>query len=157
MGIEQYLTTLTGVLRGEELLANGRQFAALPVNRGELERLRRDQLTLYAHLRTIAVLMRITHRWIGQVILTFRFEQLQLVILAGGLQLAVIRFHLTQYLVHRRLRLRRDGQQHGKSCYHIFFHTSCFLWIKRYIIGMIKPFNSVEVSNPPRITTAIGL
>ena len=34
---------------------------------------------------------------------------------------------------------------------------SLFLFISKYIIGIINPFNRVEVSNPPKITFAIGL
>ena len=109
LGLEQDLLAERRALPVEPGGTLFRQLATLIIERGEIERLRGDELTRESHILLVSPEMRIGDAGIGQVIIEFRLHFLGLERLIVRLQLLVVGLDLPQDLVHReRLRARRQ-------------------------------------------------
>lgn len=140
---------------------------------GDVETLRDPEILAVADGRRVAPEVVERNLGIGQRDAGLVLQFVGLGLFAQGFERRVVALDLLQYGIDRLLCRHGPGQSQYGDQYDVLFHghssintvfadalpgvSGPFRLVSMYMVGMMKPFRSVEVSSPPSITFAIGL
>ena len=162
LGLQQNVATEHLLLTVQHVFLRFSGTGACRIQRGEIKSLRHHQFRT-GHAVHIACIKRtVLHAGVFQVIPCLHFHLGRFHAMHTGLKFLVVLLHGLQHLFYF-LCLQPAGKSQARKQYPSkFFHASVLLvvffrFINSYTIGMTKAFRKVEVSNPPRMTLAIGL